>query len=513
MYDETNQPPAEIDPAKLIDQLEAAVAAAPVEPAPEAEDQAPKQGSARTNAEQSTVVSLDPFSAGTNNHRPEVFVTPGAHMEETLSRLNSVTKEEILQQKNAAEWTRTIDQALPVSSYNGSADRILARAGTNWTQRIVVGNTGIGPMASRAEFEKGAVLTGAQAINAVQRHLGIGGNFSTVLPHSGFWITLRPPFEDTILELNRQIQNIKTEVGRQTYGLMLNSYNGLINELFVRFALGAMQRNSVKDVDDLLKIISVHDINIIIWAYMCTIYPNGFNHRSACIADPSSCTHVTEDLINVRRLMFMDTNAFTSEQLEHLKSFSASSMTVASVEKYRKSMREKESKVIKLCEGREDEVRINLRVPSAYDYFDSTNRWINGIGTKVIETLGADSSFNERNKLISEHAASTQMRKYAHWVESIDIGGTIDDRESIEMTLDAMSASIEIREEYQQKVSEYVEETCIALVGIPDYKCPSCGKFQITEETKNPLHRSIVGLDVPMTFFTMLVQRVQFVKE
>lgn len=499
----------------ILDNLEKSI----VESSLKKEDQdpsekAPAQGSSRNNSEQNTTITLDPFTKGSNLHRTEVLITPSAPTIETLNRLNSITKEEVQQLPNAGEWAETLNQALPHSSFNGASDRIFGRKEANWSQRISYGNVNIGPMASRAEVEAGSILTGAQAIAAAQRHLGIGGNFTIVLPHSGFWITFKPPFEDTILELHRQIHNIKTEVGRSTYGLMLNSYSGLINELFLRFALGSMQRNSIKDVEDLLKVISVHDINIIIWAYICTIYPNGFNHRSACIADTTKCSHIVEDIINVRRLFFIDSNAFDQTQLEHLKSFASSSMSPESVLKFRESLRVKEKKTIKLCENTEQEIELTLRVPSAFEYFDSTNRWINGIGVKVVESLGADSSFNERNKIITEHAAASQMRKYAHWVETISIGGgIINDRESIEKTLDAMSVSIEVRGEYETKVATYVEDTCLSLVGIPDYKCPACSKYQITDETKDPLHRSIVGIDVPQTFFTTLVQRAQSVKE
>ena len=514
----TAEPTAKQPAIAILDELESNLVLASLkkeEPQTELDpsEKASSQGSARNNIEQNTTIALEPFSPGVNLHRPEVLVTPAAPTVEILNRVNSVTKTEVEQLSNAAEWANTLNQSLPHSSFNGAADRIFARKTANWTQRIQVGNISIGPMASRAEVEAGSILAGSQAISAVQRHLGIGGNFTIVLPHSGFWITFKPPFEDTVLELHRQIHNIKTEVGRNTYGLMLNSYSGLVNELFVRFALGSMQRNSIKEVDDLLKVISVHDINILIWAYICTIYPNGFNHRSACIADTTKCSHIVEDIINVRRLFFIDGNAFDQTQLDHLKSFASSSMSVESVQKYRESLRAKEKKVIKLCENTEQEISITLRVPSAFDYFDSTNRWINGIGTKVVESLGADSSFNERNKLITEHAAASQMRKYAHWVEMIDIGGIINDRESIEKTLDAMSVSIEVRNEYEKKVSEYVEDTCLSLVGVPDYKCPACGKYQITDEHKDPLHRSIVGIDVPQTFFTTLVQRAQSVKE
>ncbi len=473
----------------------------------------PPAPSVRNDFPMNTVIELDPLKEGSNKNRPEVLVVPSAPLEETVKRLASIRSEEVSGSEKAANWAAVTQEGIPRASFDGQVDRILARTGAKWTQRLAINGAFVGHSASRAEVEQGAVLSGMHAVSAAMRHVGIGGNFTTPLYHSGFHLTLKPPMEDTLIELNRQMNNIKTEVGRNTYGLMLDSYSGLLNELFLRFALAEMQRNSVKDVDDLLKIISVHDINVVLWAFVCTIYPNGFNHKAPCIADPSKCHHVVEDLINVRRLFFANQNAFSEEQLVHMTSSHSASMTIESVMKYREKMRESEARVIEVGdEGAE--IRFHMRVPSAFEYFDSTNRWIQGITVKVIQALGADSSFNDRNKLISEHAASTKMRKFAHWIEKIDIGGAfVEDRESIEQTLDSLSSSIEIRDSFEKKVTEYVESTCHAVIGVPDFECPSCKKMQITPDNTHPLHRSIVGIDVLMTFFTVLVQRVQSVRE
>lgn len=505
--------PSTAEPASILDDLISAAAEEPVA-AKAKEPEVTAEGAERVNIQQNTHIELEPFKEGVNKSRPEVLATPAAPMDETMRRLTSITADEVKGKPHYADWVNTIQQGIARLSFNGASDEIFARPSAKWVQRLKYGNATIGQSGSTVNFAEGEILTGEQAINAAKRHVGIGGNFTTVLPHSGFWMTIRPPMEESVLELYRQINNIKTEVGRRTYGLLLGSESGLVNELFVRFALSSMVRNSIKDVDNILAMMSIHDINILIWGYICTMYPNGFNHTAACIADTTKCQHIVEDIISVRRLFFMDKNVFSEKQLAHLSSSSASSMSVEKVNEYREEMRAREKHTIRLNEGEEEEVQLELRVPSALEYFQSTHRWIDSIGDKVVEALGADSTFSARNLMINEHASSTQMRKYAHWVDRIYINGGIVDRkqsgaESIEKVLDSWSSSATMREEFDEKVQEYVKSTCVALIGIPDFKCPKCGEYQISEKEVNPLHRSIVGLDVAMTFFTVLVQRIQ----
>lgn len=510
------QNPLPGDPTAFLDELERDIGeqqnTATEQPVPEEEKK--EETFQRENIEQNTTVKLDPFTQGTNNHRPETLLTPSVPAFEMFKRLKSAREDEVGRRENAKEWAETTFRSLEYNSYEASGDRVLANMKKHWTQNLSYGNFNIGPSGSRPTFEEGAILTGEQALAATRRHLGLGGNFTNVLPHSGIWLTLKPPLEETIIELYRQYNNIKTTVGRSTYGLLLSSYTGLVNELFTRFALSSMARNSVKDVDNILKIISIHDIDIIIWMYVCTMYPNGFNHKAPCIADPTKCTHIVADLINVRRLFFFNQKNFTPDELKHLTSNSQASMTLESIEKFKASRAAREEKTITLCEGTEDEVKFILQVPSAFEYFESTNRWINTIGSKVIEALGVDSTFNDRNNLITEHATATQMRKYSHWVKEIRVAnGRIVSREDIESNLDLMSTSIQVRTEFDEKIQNYVEETRDAVIGIPDFKCPSCGKYQITEEHTDPLKRSIVAIDVVHTFFTILVQRAQLLME
>ncbi len=503
-----DQNPEEQNPTAFIDGLEQKLQQ---QTEPEIEEiEKPAQ---RIIYKQNVETTHDPISKGVNRHRPEVLISCPIPGDEATKKIMGLADDQIARTAELPKWVEVTGKALHNSGLeDGYANRI-GNPDSKWKQYIKYGNVNIGPSASRANFEEGAVLTGAQALAATQRHLGIGGNFTIVLPHSGFWMTLKPPLEETFIELHRQFNSIKTEVGRKTFGLGLNASVGLTNELFTRFALTSLVRSSIKEVDNILKIISCHDIENIIWGYICTMYPNGFNHAQPCFADTSKCNHVEEDLINVRRLYYMDETKFTEEHLKHLSSNTQSSMTVESVLKYQEDFKQKQRKVIKIAEGTEDEIHFTVSVPSAFDYFDSTNKWINSISNKVLEALGADSPYNERNVLINEFFNGGQLRKYSHWVEEINIGGgIIKFREDIEQTLETMSGSEVVSKEFLEKMKDYVGETKNSVIGIPDFKCPKCGNYQISENEVNPINRSIIGIDVLLNFFITLGQRVQYAR-
>lgn len=510
MTNENNQNNEEqsLDPTSFIDNLEQKISQQTDTVVEEVEKPAE-----RLIIKQNVETTHDPISKGVNKHRPEVFISCPMPGDEAAKKIMSLSDNEIAKTSDLPKWVDVTGKALHNSGAEDGYAKRIADKSSSWKQYIKYGNINIGPSASRATFEEGAVLTGAQALAATQRHLGIGGNFTVVLPHSGFWLTLKPPLEETFIELHRQFNSIKTEVGRKTYGLGLNATVGLTNELFTRFALTSVVRSSIKDVDNILKIINCHDIDNIIWGYICTMYPNGFNHAQPCLADTANCNHVEEDLINVRRLFYMDENRFTEEHLKHLSSNTQSSMTVESILKYQEDFKQKQRKVIKIAEGTEDEIHFTVNVPSAFDYFDSTNRWINSISNKVLEALGADSPYNERNVLINEFFNGGQLRKYSHWVEEINIGGgIIKFREDIEQTLETMSGSEVVSKEFLEKMKEYVGHTKNTIIGIPDFKCPKCKNYQISENEVNPINRSIIGIDVLLNFFITLGQRVQYAR-
>ena len=99
------------------------------------------------------------------------------------------------------------------------------------------------------------------------------------------------------------------------------------------------------------------------------------------------------------------------------------------------------------------------------------------------------------------------MRQYAHWIESVEAGGSlIDDIESIEQIVDTMSSVDEIRVKYFNEVIKYIDDSTMALIAVPTYECPKCTEAQPAPIARFP---HLLPIDVMSSFFTLLVQKLQ----
>jgi len=59
---------------------------------------------------------------------------------------------------------------------------------------------------------------------------------------------------------------------------------------------------------------------------------------------------------------------------------------------------------------------------------------------------------------------------------------------------------------------KFKSDTTLALIGIPEFKCPNCGK----EQNDNPINKNLVNvipLDVINIFFTLLTLRISKILE
>lgn len=365
------------------------------------------------------------------------------------------------------------------------------------------------------------VLTGERAVLQILTHVGTGTIFQVPLWHTGIWLTLKPPLETELVELNRMLVSQKIELGRYTYGLAFSNSIVYTVEHLMDFALRHVYDASIKlDVSDtraLKDLILAQDIPSVLWGLACTLYPKGFQYRRACMQDPATCNHVVEELMNLRKLLWTNRAALTDWQRAHMASWRSASKDLESVKKYQEEMLQLNDFTIKLQEGTEQEMRIILKSPTVSDYVDSGHRWINGIVDLVDKVLAAQNKAGEREKLITQHGQATAMRQYTHWIRSIEfdhhvvngeeIHRTVEDREAIEKVCDALSGDDGIRNHFMQQVGEYINQSTQAVVGIPTYDCPAC---QATQESTHqlPHHRNIIPLDVIQTFFALLTQRI-----
>ena len=365
---------------------------------------------------------------------------------------------------------------------------------------------------------KAGELSGERATIAVINALGIGTMATVPLWHTGMWVTFKAPSEASFLELQRAMIDDKIRVGRDSYGLAFSNTTAYTTERLVNFALSHVYRTSLSDVnsDDpvaLKKILSCHDIPSLLLGVLCTIYPNGFQYKRACMTDPEKCNHVAQERLNLFKIQWTNSRGLTAWQNSHMAAARASnSKKLVDIEKYQSEMLDTQPRTV-IIKGNNRDITTRLKVPNIEQYIQAGHSWIGGIAQFVNGALGVDTNNDERNNYITLHSQATAMRQFSHWVESISMDFSEDgptvirDQSSLEEVIGSMSSDDSIRNNFIEEVTKYINDSAISVIGIPVYDCPSCGSEQ-TSEVVYPKATSIIPLDMYQTFFALFAQRL-----
>ena len=115
----------------------------------------------------------------------------------------------------------------------------------------------------------------------------------------------------------------------------------------------------------------------------------------------------------------------------------------------------------------------------------------------------------ERDEYLIKQAKTTVMRQYAHFVKSITyLDNEYTDRETIESIISDVSSSDELRKRFQDEIKDFIDDSTVALIAIPTYKCPSCGREQ--REAREGKHMlGLIPIEVMSNFFTLAAQKIR----
>jgi hypothetical protein len=306
-----------------------------------------------------------------------------------------------------------------------------------------------------------------------------------------------------MLELNRRISEEKISLGRATYGLAYANNSVFFAGWLIDFALSHVYDTSLKAevADDIRSRINQLDVPLLIWGITCTIWPNGFPYARAVLDQTNGQTKVIKEKVNVGRLLWVDNSSLTPWQISHMAQRHGNSMTAESLERYRNEFVRGKGRTIKL----NDTISATLRVPNVDQYLTSGQKWVNNIVSMVDRAFGMSSDEGARDTYIMDQSKATNMRQFGHFIESLEVlDGVIDDVETLDLTIDALSSSNEIRKEFFKGIKSFIEDSTMAVIAIP-----------VTEdEEKSDLPRfpHLLPIDVMSVFFialTTLIYKIQ----
>lgn len=455
---------------------------------------------------------------------PDMVMLPPTGFDEIESRLNNQPNIDNVVSKRQRKWLYTMQQSLRYLPEGNFYSPRLTQEGASFKQQVEHNGAKLRGIAPSFKKEAGTrEIEGEAALLQIVSHLGVGGLFRTPLWNSGLWITFKPATEVELLELNRIVASDKISMGRYSYGLSLSNNIVYTLDRVFEFALRHVYNTSVRSeelpLSELKNWIAPQDIYSFIWGFLCANYPSGFHYSTGCIVDPAKCTHVIEETLNVSKLQWVDEAGLTDWQKTHMTGMGANSKSLDSIKRYKEELKLSQKRRIVINKGTRHELAFTLKTPTITEYVEQGHRWIGGIVESINASLESDGSKNERNEEINRISKATALRQYIHWLDSIEYGQfneegvdepsvkIVTDRETIENVLSVLSATDSIREAITDETIKYINESTLAVIGIPSFNCPACGKPQMPSD-EYPRHASIIPIDILQVFFALLAQRL-----
>lgn len=424
--------------------------------------------------------------------------------------------------KQGSEWRDAVNLGREVMPREDMGLPALMREDSLWRQAVRSGGDGSAEIAAgrpKPSDRRGdAPLVGEEALQYMQAMLGTGQITRIPLWHSGIWLNLKAPTEAQLLELDRRIANEKIALGRSTYGLAYSNMSVYHNSFLFNFALSMVFDCSVSGytIDMLKQRIALPDLPLLLWGLLLTIYPNGYRYHRPCVNDPSICTHVVEELLDISKLCWTDNNALNTAQRNHMVRKTAK-FTDIELTNYLSQHRYNTTGTIVLKDNAGNKTVAELRVPTLADYEASGFSWVEGIVASADLAFGSQLGGDERDNYILDQARATSLRQYAHWIQRITFTTPsgeqkyIDDRNTLESMIGQLTGDAEVFKNFREGVRKFINEATISQIAIPSYKCPACQKDQNDpEEAKHP---HLIPLDIGVVFFILLGQRTNLLLE
>lgn len=406
--------------------------------------------------------------------------------------------------KKIMPWKDQVSKATTMEFTHPHSDESpFQRGDADWGQSIEHNGETIRPFRPKAASMP-TTATGDEAILLARAAGRLGTTISIPLVHTGMWVSIKAPIEDTLLQVEHAIERNKVSLGASTIGGVFSASSVYMLRPVINMILDHIYESTFHSLDnaDLRDNILITDVPFLIGAAAAVIYPNGYNLSRPCVSDPTKCHHIDTGKVNLGRMLLIDRNKVSVMQKNHLRDINATH-TVESLKKYQLDHLAPQHSAFNLNE----DIKIHLSVPTIGDHIRYGVSWVESIVSMVDATFKREADEDSRNGYITTHGVTTRMRKYGPWVSKIVLNDTttIDDRNVIESVLSEWSGDDTLYKAFCKGVENFISNATIAAVGIPTHNCPAC-KQSPSDSIKVSSLPGLIEVEPLETFFTLQFQ-------
>ena len=354
-------------------------------------------------------------------------------------------------------------------------------------------------------------LVGFAARDRIAASLGTGLSNRVLLPHSGFYVTLRARSRGDYLALDTKHNLDAGKAGPDTGGVIFqNSHFGKVERVFefITQSVSAANIQGYADLD-LGDYVRVTDLPILYNGQATTMFPDGHPLDLPCSNDPKVCSRVETVNLDLTRIVWFNQRKISKDQLEHLGQLT-NNYTPKDIVDYQNKGLSAFAKTITINAGVNGDVKVNIRckVPTVNEYIAAGRNWVRDAKNALqgILTDGYEMDEQEQRQYIQEHLDRSSLREYAHWIDRLNIGQDYYiEQEAIYNALEELSSVDEIMGEIFKEIQNFIESVTVAIVAIPNFSC-KCGYDYSTDE--NSKHPELVPIDPLKLFFESMARRL-----
>lgn len=424
------------------------------------------------------------------------------------------------------DWAQAVDEAFFVASAEDYPQKEVSKDLGKWKQSFTHGTMNIGIMNRSGDLGKikgNTKTTGRAFLTAVRtRQTSNGMECMFPLHGTGIWVGLKPAKDLRWLAFDTERTERRVSLGRQTNGLVFSARSGYEQQDVLDFILEHMTYCNVKgyDAETLLEKISVFDVSTLIWGFAVTNYIDGFPVKIPCLSNPSKCQHVTDAIMRIRNMSWVNSDKLNSEQIKFLADYKTD-RTEDDLKKYQSSGIFETERTVKV----DDWTTVTLRIPSAAHNLFCSRRWIEEVTEAIDGALsksgrGENVADNKRLTHLLRGLEESQLREYVSWIKEIKVdisdedSATSDSIDDIEAWCEEKSSDTDVTTKLYDAIKEYMGDMTVSVIGYPAFKCPSCeGGVDIGDsEFVNADVDSIVTLDPLKYFLALMVRKLEATK-
>jgi len=350
------------------------------------------------------------------------------------------------------------------------------------------------------------VKTSKAALLKLKQKSGIGPNIHIPLWHSGFWLTYSPLDDEEIINLELELISELARVGKETSTLVFSNYNVLFAEVLLKHFKYKIIDSTLKisDEDELYDYININDLPTIALFMAKSMYPHGFNAVVPCKNVNKLnenklpiCSNKVSMKVDLNELLWVDFDKLSVDHKQQMAKKAPKSVTTDDVVKYQETLPTSGEVTKQYKDEDGDALTIVLGPVNVSKYIESGQDFIIELRDKAAELIKNNKQIGDSDKAERILLKGIYLNVYSHFIKSIPVDdAVITDVNDIRDALNTLTSNHIMAKQIMDDIKEYIDDSLLSIVGIPNFECKSCHHEQTDKE--------IIPLSVYEYFFILL---------